>query len=229
MKKIYLSILIIVPLIFGTCFNDEGSSNVNAADTDGDGITDDIDNCVYVYNPDQSDIDDDGTGDVCEGGLQETLDNSYTGTLTLHYTNTIPFFDKTTSVSASVSDEGLILFGTGTLTYSGEYELAGQSKIKREGTLNLAPYGYLEEPDDIIYVVVNENTAYSDTYTQWIWNDDTSEWVLYSGTPITSTGVWNGGLTFVFEDAETTGSTVGTSTSMGSIMWTLTLTPDLVP
>jgi hypothetical protein len=35
-------------------------------DTDEDGITDDLDNCVDVANADQADFDDDGAGDVCD-------------------------------------------------------------------------------------------------------------------------------------------------------------------
>ncbi len=35
-------------------------------DTDGDGITDDQDNCPDLANGDQSDLDDDGVGDVCD-------------------------------------------------------------------------------------------------------------------------------------------------------------------
>jgi len=35
-------------------------------DTDGDGVPDDQDNCVKVYNPDQKDIDGDGLGDACD-------------------------------------------------------------------------------------------------------------------------------------------------------------------
>jgi len=35
-------------------------------DTDGDGICDVIDNCVFIVNPDQSDCDNDGAGDLCE-------------------------------------------------------------------------------------------------------------------------------------------------------------------
>ena len=35
-------------------------------DSDGDGITDDVDNCPTVSNPDQGDIDGDGTGDLCD-------------------------------------------------------------------------------------------------------------------------------------------------------------------
>lgn len=35
-------------------------------DTDGDCITDALDNCPETYNPDQSDVDEDNIGDVCE-------------------------------------------------------------------------------------------------------------------------------------------------------------------
>ena len=35
-------------------------------DFDGDGVEDSIDNCPETYNPDQSDIDNDGIGDVCD-------------------------------------------------------------------------------------------------------------------------------------------------------------------
>lgn len=37
-----------------------------AGDIDGDGVVDSIDNCDYVYNPDQTDADADGFGDACE-------------------------------------------------------------------------------------------------------------------------------------------------------------------
>jgi hypothetical protein len=36
------------------------------ADSDGDGIPDDIDNCINDANPDQSDVDSDTVGDVCD-------------------------------------------------------------------------------------------------------------------------------------------------------------------
>ncbi len=40
--------------------------NDATGDTDGDGICDDLDNCVFIMNVDQADCDNDGEGDVCE-------------------------------------------------------------------------------------------------------------------------------------------------------------------
>ena len=46
---------------------------VRAPDKDLDGIPDSIDNCVDDYNPDQSDIDSDNVGDVCDGCPEDPL------------------------------------------------------------------------------------------------------------------------------------------------------------
>ena len=35
-------------------------------DSDDDGVPDSVDNCPYVFNPDQQDFDGDGVGDVCD-------------------------------------------------------------------------------------------------------------------------------------------------------------------
>jgi len=47
--------------------DDDGvDAAVTPGDSDGDGIDDDQDNCPAVYNPGQTDHDDDGVGDLCE-------------------------------------------------------------------------------------------------------------------------------------------------------------------
>jgi len=49
------------------------------SDVDGDGVPDIYDNCVYVYNPDQEDLNNNGRGDVCDDddrdGIINSLDN----------------------------------------------------------------------------------------------------------------------------------------------------------
>ncbi len=42
------------------------------ADSDGDGVSDDVDNCPNTYNPDQADSDGDGIGDACEEPVVES-------------------------------------------------------------------------------------------------------------------------------------------------------------
>ena len=76
----------------GSCvYAEEGfDCNGNCADDDGDGITDDydgdgvcdyIDNCFYVFNPNQQDSDGDGEGNVCDFddgiGIDEEFEKSF--------------------------------------------------------------------------------------------------------------------------------------------------------
>ncbi len=44
-------------------------TEILAGDTDGDGVTDDVDNCTLVPNADQRDTDGDGIGNICDADL----------------------------------------------------------------------------------------------------------------------------------------------------------------
>ena len=56
MKKIIIFGFVVLILAF----------SVLAADIDGDGINDDVDNCYNYYNPEQYDSNTDGVGDACD-------------------------------------------------------------------------------------------------------------------------------------------------------------------
>ena len=45
---------------------DEKGCGASQRDSDGDGIVNTLDNCINTANPDQSDIDNDGIGDLCD-------------------------------------------------------------------------------------------------------------------------------------------------------------------
>jgi hypothetical protein len=57
-----------------------GTADVDPADTDGDGVANEADNCPEVANPDQMDTDGDGQGDACDtdddnDGVADANDN----------------------------------------------------------------------------------------------------------------------------------------------------------
>lgn len=74
MKKLLL-LLFIAPVLgfgqgekryaYGTSTDQEGNALEAQQDYDSDGILNDVDNCPYIYNPLQIDINNDGVGDRC--------------------------------------------------------------------------------------------------------------------------------------------------------------------
>ena len=155
--------------------------------------------------------------------IKSILDNNYSGALHLRISNTFPEFDASTQVDAMIDKYGGVTFGTGTLSYEGD-DNNGQARIKRSGTLTLAPYGNVFHANGDILIDVDENTTFNERLQQWIWDGTT--WMQIVDETVS--GTWNGGLGFYLDDATMDGSTVGVTTGQGSVTWTLTLTPTLV-
>ncbi|MBA3394956.1 MAG: thrombospondin type 3 repeat-containing protein [Deltaproteobacteria bacterium] len=66
MRAAVLVVGLLVAIGLASCTALLGLDGVSNADIDGDGVPDGTDNCRDVFNPDQSDIDRDGSGDACE-------------------------------------------------------------------------------------------------------------------------------------------------------------------
>jgi hypothetical protein len=146
------------------------------------------------------------------------LSNDYTGFLQLRFTNTYPSFDETTQVDVDINKYGEVTFGSGTLSYSGD-DNNGQSRIVRNGTLQLNPTGYYFDNSGEDYIGVDENTTVNENMIVYYW--DGTQWVEALNENITDT--WHGGYAFSIDDAVINGSIIQVVTGQGSVTWGLYL------
>ena len=146
------------------------------------------------------------------------LSNEYSGFLRLRFTNTYPSFDETTQVDVDINKYGQVTFGTGTLSYSGD-DNNGQSRIVRNGTLQLNPTGYYFDNSGEDYIGVDENTTINENMIVYYW--DGTQWIEALNENINET--WHGGLAFSIDDAVINGSIVQVVTAQGSVTWGLYL------
>ena len=146
------------------------------------------------------------------------LSNDYTGFLQLRFTNTYPAFDETTQVDVDINKYGEVTFGTGTLSYSGD-DNNGQSRIVRNGTIQLNPIGYYFDNGGADFIGVDENATINENMIVYYW--DGIQWVEAVNENITDT--WHGGYAFSIDDAVINGSIIQVVTAQGSVTWGLYL------
>lgn len=146
------------------------------------------------------------------------LSNDYTGFLQLRFTNTYPSFDETTQVDVDINKYGEVTFGSGTLSYSGD-DNNGQSRIVRNGTIQLNPTGYYFDNSGADFIGVDENATINENMIVYYW--DGIQWVEALNENITDT--WHGGYAFSIDDAVINGSIIQVVTAQGSASWGLYL------
>jgi hypothetical protein len=113
---LFLSVFSLMPWL--TAVTEAGT--LTLGDHDNDGIPDDSDNCIVVYNPDQADADSDGVGDVCdysevsEGDVHISL-NGGADVAYIGWENTVEIWFANGS-ALSAANTGL------QVTYAGDFE-----------------------------------------------------------------------------------------------------------
>lgn len=159
--------------------------------------------------------------------LDPIFKNAWEGSLMLTFSNTLPPWNENSKgMKVHIDNMGIVTIEEGSLEYNGEIIFTKNSKIKREGFWKMSPVGILKTYDGVNYLDVDANINVTSDVQRVYAKKKSGNWILVN--TVDFTGTPDSTLSFVFDDA-VTGSTVGVNTEGGSIVWTLTLTPALVP
>ncbi len=163
----------------------------------------------------------------CSKEDEPTFETAYDGFLTVEFINTYPPWAVSAEMEVTMTENGVIVILTETLSYSGELTLE-DSRIIRSGAWLLRPEGYFENSNSTI--VINPNIEVSNDLTEVYAKDDYGNWVKVS-QDIPYNGQTGGPVTFSFVMATTNpaGSVQAVIDGTGAITWTLSLFETTVP
>jgi hypothetical protein len=152
------------------------------------------------------------------------LTNDYQGQLYVRYTSTLPPWDVSTTMNVHIAkDLGVVTIDGGTLSYSGDTIINGDSRLVRSGQWSMSPNGILMEDAGRKYIDVDAQVTVQNDIQRIYAKDNDGNWVLVNETPFNETPY--SVVSFDFDDAETNGSYQSLVVATGSIIWRLTLTP----
>lgn len=159
------------------------------------------------------------------------FETGYTGQLKVTWESSYPYWSVTSTMKVEISTEKIVVIEPNTLVYSGEKIVSDDSKLTRSGWWDMSPTGKVVENVDQwgTYIYVDPHIFVMEDVTRVYAKDNYGNWVLVGTAPYM--GDSQGELAFRFDLATTDdfGHSIGVQESTGSITWTLTLMPAVIP
>ncbi len=151
------------------------------------------------------------------------LNNSYKGTLTVHYTNLYPAWDVSTTMDVDIDKAtGLVTISNATLSYSGVTLVSADSKIERSGSWSIKPTAQLKDNPDNPNIYVDAGIQIQNDVQNIYAKDNEGNWQLVNSTDF-SGETPDSDLSFNLNEAVLSGAIVNASGTGGAIIWTLIL------
>lgn len=87
-----------------------GAGALYRSDTDNDGLLDNEDNCLLIFNPDQVDVDDDGIGNICDSDFNQDCAVNLSDLLLMkrNFGGSEPLYDLNSDGAIDLADLGIM-------------------------------------------------------------------------------------------------------------------------
>ncbi len=185
-----------------------------SVDTDGDGVIDDVDNCIDTPNADQADMDDDGIGDVCDDdidgdGLLNEDDNcpeNYNPDQADIDNDGIGDWCDVECIVETSTDTPITIAGSGdNATYTTSVNILDNRIITDVNvTINIDHVWdadldiVLISPSGAAIELSTGNGGSGDNYTDTVFNQEASEFITNGSAPFTGSFIPEGDLSSLY-------------------------------